>query len=154
MKRWENTLHTLWNYSICSFDFRYTEAVIPEISSEQVLLKISQCWSLFLIKLQAFRPAILLKRDSNIGAFLWNLQNLLEHFFIEHFRRLLAASGNILWTLSLYCIWQWWIVSLRGTYWLSSANFILLRVFRFFLFSFFLCGFYYLLRYWGKLVNT
>ena len=28
------------------------------------------CWSFFLIKLQAFRPAILLKRDSNIGAFL------------------------------------------------------------------------------------
>ena len=27
-------------------------------------------WSFFLIKLQAFRPAILLKRDSNIGVFL------------------------------------------------------------------------------------
>ena len=25
------------------------------------------CWSLFLVKLQAFSPAILLKRDSNIG---------------------------------------------------------------------------------------
>ena len=28
------------------------------------------CWSLFLIKLQVFRPATLLKRDSNTGIFL------------------------------------------------------------------------------------
>ena len=28
------------------------------------------CWSLFLIKLQVFRPANLLKRDSNTGLFL------------------------------------------------------------------------------------
>ena len=28
------------------------------------------CWSLFLIKLHAFRPATLLKRDSYIGVFL------------------------------------------------------------------------------------
>ena len=28
------------------------------------------CWSLILIKLQAFRPATLLKRDSKTGAFL------------------------------------------------------------------------------------
>ena len=28
------------------------------------------CWSLFLVKLQAFRAAILLKRDSNKGVFL------------------------------------------------------------------------------------
>ena len=32
------------------------------------------CWSLFLINLQAFRPATLWKRDS-IGVFLWNLRN-------------------------------------------------------------------------------
>ena len=34
------------------------------------------CWSLFLVKLQAFRAAILLKRDSNKGVFLWILQNI------------------------------------------------------------------------------
>ena len=28
------------------------------------------CWSLFLIELQTFKPTILLKRDSNTGAFL------------------------------------------------------------------------------------
>ena len=33
------------------------------------------CWSLFLRELQTFRPAALLKRDSNIDVFLWNLQN-------------------------------------------------------------------------------
>ena len=31
-------------------------------------------WSLFSIKLQALRPAILLKRDFNTGVFLWNLE--------------------------------------------------------------------------------
>ena len=39
------------------------------------------CWSLFLIKLQAFRPANLLKRDFNQDAFLLNLQSFSEHLF-------------------------------------------------------------------------
>ena len=39
------------------------------------------CWSLFLIKLQAWRPAPSLKRDSNRIAFLWILQNFQGHFF-------------------------------------------------------------------------
>ena len=34
-----------------------------------------QCWSIFLIKLQAWRPATLLKRDSNTGVLLWNFRN-------------------------------------------------------------------------------
>ena len=38
-------------------------------------------WSLFLIKLQIFRPAALLRRDSNTGFFLWNLWNFSEHLF-------------------------------------------------------------------------
>ena len=33
------------------------------------------CWSLFLIKLQALRPATLLKRNSDKGVFLWILPN-------------------------------------------------------------------------------
>ena len=37
------------------------------------------CWSLFLIGLQAFRPAALSKRDSNTDVFLLNLQNFWEH---------------------------------------------------------------------------
>ena len=39
------------------------------------------CWSLFLIKLQTFRPATLLKRNSNAVAFLWILRNFKEHLF-------------------------------------------------------------------------
>ena len=42
------------------------------------------CWSLCLIKLQVSRPAFLSKRDSNTGAFLWNLQNLLENLFLKN----------------------------------------------------------------------
>ena len=38
-------------------------------------------WSLFLIKLQSFRSATLLKRDPNTGVFLWVLQNFSEHLF-------------------------------------------------------------------------
>ena len=41
------------------------------------------CWSLFLIKWESFRPATLLKRGSNIGVFLWILQN----FWEQQFRR-------------------------------------------------------------------
>ena len=41
------------------------------------------CWSLFLIKLQSIRPATLSKRGSNIGVFLWLLQN----FWEQQFRR-------------------------------------------------------------------
>ena len=33
------------------------------------------CWSLFLIKLQTFRPVTLLRRDSNTGFFVWNLRS-------------------------------------------------------------------------------
>ena len=39
------------------------------------------CLRLFLIKLQPLRPLTLLKRDSNRGIFLWNLQNFKEHHF-------------------------------------------------------------------------
>ena len=48
------------------------------------------CWSLFLIKLQAWRPATLLKRDSDTGAFceiceiLKNIWELLLLFSIQH----------------------------------------------------------------------
>ena len=35
----------------------------------------STCVGVSLITLQAFRPAILFKRDSSTGAFLWNLRN-------------------------------------------------------------------------------
>ena len=111
------------------------------------------CWSFFLIMLQAFMSAISLKRDSNIGVFLWNLRNLF-------YRTLqVAASGIILWTLSLslslslYCIWEWWMVSLGvrfGSPALISFYCVCFVSFYFFLFS----EFYYLLGYCSKFVNT
>ena len=39
------------------------------------------CCSLFLIKLQTWRPSVLLKRVSNTGAFLWILRKLSDNFF-------------------------------------------------------------------------
>ena len=54
------------------------------------------CWSLFWdqveVKLQAIRPATLLKRDSNTDVFLWILQNFYEQVFEEHLH--MAASEN------------------------------------------------------------
>ena len=51
------------------------------------------CWSLFLIKLEVWRSAVLLKRDSNTGVFLWNMRNFEEHlFFTEHSRWLLLMD--------------------------------------------------------------
>ena len=45
------------------------------------------CWSLFLIKLQAFRPATLLKRDSNTSGFLYEIDEILQNtYFEEHLR--------------------------------------------------------------------
>ena len=48
------------------------------------------CWSLFLIKLQVWRPISLLKRGFNTRVILWILQNFLRTaFLMEHFRWLL-----------------------------------------------------------------
>ena len=106
-------------------------------------------WSLFLISMQAWRPATLLKRDSNIGVFLWNLR-ILRKFFLqntEHIRWLLLEISH---EHSLYCIWEQCMVSFRGTYWLPSVYFILLRVFRFFQFlSFFSYFFLWILLLFG-----
>ena len=53
------------------------------------------CWSLFLIKLQAFRLAILFKRDSNTCVFLLILLNVLQRLFLP----LIATS--VLWTIKI-----------------------------------------------------
>ena len=49
------------------------------------------CWSLFLTKLQTFRPTTLLKRDFNTGVFLRNLWKFLKHLFLQN------ASGACFW---------------------------------------------------------
>ena len=40
------------------------------------------CWSLFLIKLQPWRPATLLKRDSNTDVFVWIVRDFWEHLLL------------------------------------------------------------------------
>ena len=42
------------------------------------------CWSLFLINLQVFRSATLLKRAFSTGVFLWNLWNFKNTYFEEY----------------------------------------------------------------------
>ena len=80
------------------------------------------CWSLFFTKLQAFRPATLLKIDSYTSAFLWNLRNSEEHPFWRTSERLLLcidyfiiynrtndAWGGFLWrSISLIEIFSFW----------------------------------------------
>ena len=49
------------------------------------------CWSLFLTKMQALRPTILLERDSNTSVFQWNLRNF-EKIFLQY------TSCGFFWT--------------------------------------------------------
>ena len=57
-------------------------------------------WSLFLIKLQASRPATLLERDSNTDVFLWILQTLRTTISKNICERLLLL-------VVIYCIENW-----------------------------------------------
>ena len=89
------------NCIIFSLDFRYTEA---GASLEQALLKISQCWSFLLTKLQTFRHSEICKIFKSI-------------FFTEHLRWLLL---EISYELSLYCIMRmmnrvivWYVLALQ-----------------------------------------
>ena len=73
-------------------------------------------WSLFLKKLQAFRPATLLKRDSYAGVFLWNLRNSEEHLFRKTSERLLLWID--------YFIIHWFLQSsIQYTIFIFTINF-------------------------------
>ena len=113
------------NYIICSLDFRYTEAVVRRCSSEQALLKISQCWSFLLIKLQAFRHSEICKIFKSI-------------FFTEHLRWLLL---EISYELSLYCIMRmmnrvivWYVLALQLLFSFHCVFLFLSISFSFFIF--------------------
>ena len=112
------------NCIICSLDFRYTEAVVRRCSSEQALLKISQCWSFLLIKLQAFRHSEICKIFKSI-------------FFTEHLRWLLL---EISYELSLYCIMRmmnrvivWYVLALQRLFHFIACVSFLSISFSFFL---------------------
>ena len=54
------------------------QTILAVLKNFAIFLGKHLCWNLFLIKLQALRPATLLKRDSNTGVFLWSLPNFKE----------------------------------------------------------------------------
>ena len=59
-------------------------------------------WILFLIKLQVFRPATLLKRNSNTGVLLWNLQIFKNVYFEEYLwasASVVSSSWHLCWNL-------------------------------------------------------
>ena len=114
------------NCFICSLDFRYTEALVRRCSSEQALLKISQCWSFLLIKLQAFRHSEICKIFKSI-------------FFTEHLRWLPLEISH---ELSLYCIMRmmnlaivWYVLALQRLFhfivcvWFLSISFLFYNFF-------------------------
>ena len=53
------------------------------------------CCSHFLVMLQTFRPATLIRRDSNIGIFLWVLRNFCEYFKNTHFEKILQTTSSV-----------------------------------------------------------
>ena len=79
------------------------------------------CWSLFLIKLQAWRYATSFKRDSNTEAFLWTLQNIWEQLWkinkhtqciqvtIKSFKHLMTS-----WIIEWLVEWSTWRTKLFG----------------------------------------
>ena len=88
------TYHYLPNGVMCNIAIfsgdstLHSEAVARRCSVKKVFLKIFPifigkrlCCSLFLIKMQAWRPAFLIKSDSSTGFFLWTLGKFSEQLF-------------------------------------------------------------------------
>ena len=55
--------------------------------------------SLFLIKLEAWRPATVLKRGFNTGVFQWNLQNILRTLILKN---IYEATASEIWKLVVF----------------------------------------------------
>ena len=76
-------------------------------------------------------------------------------FFTEHIQWLLLEISQ---ELSLYCIWEQWMVSFCGTYWLPSVYFIFFTCVSFHSIPFFISCFFCVdsttFRFWGKFINT
>ena len=67
----------------CSWKFH--KLLRQTVTSESLINKVAG--------LQTFRPALLLKRDSNTGVFLWNLRNFYNTFFYS------GTPGGCFWVL-------------------------------------------------------
>ena len=78
------------------------------------------CWSLFFTKLQAFRPATLLKIDSYTSVFLWNLRNSEEHLLWRTSERLLLCID--------YFIIYWFLQPPQYTIFIFTNNFFITQL--------------------------
>ena len=113
------------------------------------------CWSLFFDKYAGLKACNFIKKRLQHTFFPVKFAKFLRTpFFTEHVLWLLLEISP---ELSLYYIWEQWMVSCRGAYRPSSAYFILLRVVRLFLFFLFFLFFFVdstAFWFWGKFVNT
>ena len=98
------------------------------------------CWGLFLINIQAWRPATLLRRDSEICDIFKN-----TYFYRTH---PVAASWNISWTFSLLHlrtmngVISWYVLAPQCLFhFIACVSLLSIS----FLFSYFFCGFHYFL---------
>ena len=108
------------------------------------------CWSVFFNKYKGLKACNFNKNRLQHKLFPVQFAKFLRTpFFTEHVRRLLLEISC---ELPLNCIWEQRMVSFRGTYVHSSACFVLLRVFRFFLFPYFLFFFFSYFHSWILLV--
>ena len=78
---------------------RYVFRIFASFTGRQL------CWSLFLIELQTFRPAALLKIDSNTDVFPWNLQ---DFYLIWSLRTPASEACSFTWT-SLFNNLDFWL---------------------------------------------
>ena len=74
------------NFATCKSSHLQMFFKIGVLKNFAILTPKHLCWSLFLIKLHAFRPATLLKRDSNKDVFLWILQNFKNSYRPSYFK--------------------------------------------------------------------
>ena len=111
-------------FLFCASEWRYSASITPVKSNPlQMLFKMGvlknfgnftgkhPCWTLFLIKLQAFSLAILLKRDPNTDIFLWNSRKVYKHLFV---------TQHLQW-MFLSCIV--WIIEIR---WFAGVALLIL----------------------------
>ena len=72
-------------FKIDRCSWKFCQFLRQTVTSESLINKVAG--------LQAFRPALLLKRDSDTGVFLWNLQHLCNTFFYS------GTPGGCFWVL-------------------------------------------------------
>ena len=92
------------SWKICCFScitkFRYSSSQVffktGVFKSFAIFKRKWLCWNLFLLKLQAFVPATLLKRDSNKIAFPGLLQHFQGHLFLQIISAMFSSKASIL----------------------------------------------------------